>query len=349
MDRERIATFLERFVGYASAATTIGLLAVADRSGLLAWLGENQSGTSEEIARGAGLDPRYVKEILSGLAAAETVEYDPASEVFTLPPEHALFLSDPSSPYFMGGWMDMIPSMLGQIDRVTHAAEQGGGVGFAEFGQGMVRGIDRGNSPSQRVFLTKRWLPALPGLVDRLAGGIRVADVGCGSGTAATLMAESYPESHVVGFDVSEESLAVARRRAKPFDNVTFQNRAADQLPIEPPFNLVTAFDVIHDLPDPMAALARIRQALSSDGQFLMMEPNVSSLLENNINPHGVLVYGISTLHCMTQSLAAGGAGVGAAWGRETIQDYARRAGFSRCEELEDITNKFSVFYLLVP
>lgn len=349
MDRERIAAFLERFVGYASGATTIGLLAVADRSGLLSWLGENQSGTPDQVAQGAGLDQRYVREILSGLAAAGAVEYDSGSDVFTLPPEHALFLSDPSSPYFMGGWMDMIPSTFRQLDGVAHATRNGGGVGFEEFGESMIRGIDRGNGPSQRVFLTDRWLPAVPGLVDRLAGGIRVADVGCGSGTVAVLVAESYPDSHVTGFDISEKSLEVARSRAGTLDNVTFSNHAADGIPLEPPFDLITAFDVIHDLVNPMAGLTRIRNALSDDGQFLMMEPNASSLLENNLNPHGALVYGISALHCMTQSLAVGGAGVGAAWGREMAQDYAREAGFSRFVELEDITNKFSAFYLLEP
>lgn len=349
MDRERIAAFLDRFVGYASGATTLGLLAVADRSGLLAWLGENQSGTPEDIAESADLDSRYVREILSGLAAAGAVEYDSGSGIFTLPPEHALFLSDPTSPYFMGGWMDMIPSMMRQLDGVAHATKHGGGVGFEEFGASMIRGIDRGNGPSQRVFLTDRWLPAVPGLIERLNDGIRVADIGCGSGTAAILMAEAFPESHVTGYDISDESLGLARSRANTLDNVAFEKYPADRIPLEPPFGLITAFDVVHDLEDPMAGLTRIREALGEDGRFMMMEPNASSHLENNLDPHGALVYGVSALHCMTQSLAIGGAGVGAAWGRETAEHYAKRAGFSTFEELEDITNRFSVFYLLEP
>jgi SAM-dependent methyltransferase len=347
MDRQRIAAFLERFVGYASGATTIGLLTVADRSGLLSWLGEHPSGTSAVIAAGADLDERYVREILSGLAAAGAVDYDPESETFTLPAEHALFLSDPSSPYFMGGWMDMIPSLFSQIDGVAHATRHGGGVGFEEFGTAIIRGIDRGNSPSQNVFLVTRWLPAVPGLVDQLNGGIRVADVGCGSGTAAILIAETFPSSRVTGFDVSEDSLRVARSRANSTPNVTFEAYRADGIPLEPPFELITAFDVIHDLADPLAGLTHIREALAPDGRFLMMEPNVSTHLENNLTDHGALIYGVSTLHCMTQSLAVGGAGLGAAWGTEMAEDYAKRAGFSSFRQLEEITNKFSNFYLL--
>jgi SAM-dependent methyltransferase len=211
----------------------------------------------------------------------------------------------------------------------------------------MIRGIDRGNGPSQRVFLVKRWLPAVPGLIERLETGARVADVGCGTGTAAILMAESFPNSEVNGFDVSAESLDVARSRANGLPNVGFQRHGAGDFPTDPPFDLITTFDVIHDLADPLGGLTRIRQALTPDGLYLMMEPNASSKLENNLNDRAALLYGVSTLHCMTQSLAAGGEGLGAAWGREQAEDYARRAGFTSFQPLEDITNKFSAFYLL--
>lgn len=349
MDRTRIAEFLDRFVGYASGATTIALLAVADRSGVLLWLGEHQSGTVDEISEGAGLEARYVEEILSGLAAAGAVDYDPDTREFTMPPEHALFLADESSPYYMGGWLDMVPALMGQVDGVTHATKHGGGVPFEDYGTAMIRGIDRGNSPSQKVFLANRWIGAVPGLNDRLTSGIRVADVGCGSGTVPILLAEAFPSSTVFGFEVSEAALQVARSRADSIPNLTFEQSSAESIPLDPPFDLVTAFDVIHDLADPLAGLTRIRAALGPDGQFLMMEPNASSRLEDNLNDHGALLYGISAMHCMTQSLAVGGAGLGAAWGREMAEDYARRAGFSSFEPLEDIENKFSAFYLLEP
>jgi 2-polyprenyl-3-methyl-5-hydroxy-6-metoxy-1,4-benzoquinol methylase len=349
LDRDRIETFLEKFTGILSGTTTLGLLAVADRSGLNAYLGEHESGTAAEIAEGARLDARYVTEILSGLAAAGVVEYEPSTSVFTLPPEHALFLADQTSPYFMGGWLDMLPSIMSQIEGVANATVHGGGVGFEEFGRTIIRGIDRGNAPSQRIFLTSKWLPAIAGIVDRLEHGIRVADVGSGSGTAAILMASAYPNSEVVGYDISGDSVAVARSRSEDIPNVEFHGYTAEDIPTEPGFDLVTTFDVIHDLADPMAGLTRIKEALRSDGAYLMMEPNASSDLENNLNDRGALLYGISTLHCMTQSLAVKGAGLGAAWGGEMAKDYAIDAGFSSFERLDEISNRFSAFYLLKP
>lgn len=347
MDRHRIDEFLTRFVDFASGATTMGLLAVADRCGLLAWLSENGGGTVEEIAEGGGLDQRYVIEILSGLAAAGAVEYQAESQRFEMPPEHALLLADDSSPYYMGGWMDLVPAVMSQIDGVARAARHGGGVGFEEFGLNAIKGIDRGNAPSQRVFLTKRWLGAIPGIVDRLEEGATVADVGCGAGTAAIEMATAFPRSRVFGFDVSEESLAIARSRGEAIANLAFERYAMEDIPIDPPFDLITTFDVVHDLANPLAGLRRIREALAPEGVYLMMEPNTSSSLEDNLHPIGALFYGISALHCMTQSLAQGGAGLGAAWGRERTEEYAREAGFGGFTPLEAITNRFSAFYLL--
>ncbi|MEE9178666.1 MAG: class I SAM-dependent methyltransferase [Acidimicrobiia bacterium] len=349
MDRTKVEAFLEKFVGFASGATTIGLLAVADRSGLSAYLGEHESGTAEEIAEGASLEARYTREILSGLAAAGVVEYDADTGVFTLPPEHALFLSSDASPYFMGGWLDMLPLVMSQIEGVATATVHGGGVGFEEFGPGFIKGIDRGNGPSQRVFLIKKWLPAVTGLIDRLDEGIRVADVGCGSGTAAVLIAEAFPNAEVFGFDVSSDSIAVARSRSENLANLEFHDYTVEEIPTEPGFDLITSFDVIHDLADPMAALGHIREALRTAGVYLMMEPDASSYLENNLHDRGALLYGISALHCMTQSLARDGAGLGAAWGTETAERMADEAGFSSFEKLDAITNSFSAFYVLRP
>ena len=347
MDRERIEAFLDRFVELAAGTTTIGLLAVADRAGLLTHLGTVEVGTAETIANEAGLDERYVIEILSGLAAAGVVEYDPSSGVFTLPPEHALFLANDSSPYFMGGWLDMLPAVMSQIDGVVTATVHGGGVGFEDFGRTFIKGVDRGNAPSQRVFLTNKWLNAVPGLVGRLEEGIRVADVGSGSGRAAILMAQAYPNSEVAGFDISEDSVSVARSRSEDVDNVEFHHYGVEELPLDPGFDLVTTFDVVHDLVDPLAGLQRIREALRPGGRYLMMEPNASSKLEENLTDRGALLYGVSALHCMTQSLANGGAGLGAAWGAQRAEDLADQAGFDAFEQLDDITNKFSAFYLL--
>jgi SAM-dependent methyltransferase len=347
VDRAKVDAFLERFTDLAAGATTIGLLAVADRSGLSRHLGEVGGGTADELAQGAGLDSRYVQEILSGLAAADVVEYDAGTGRFDLPPEHALFIADESSPYFMGGFFDMLPAVMSQVDGVAKATEEGGGVPFEAFGGRMIRGIDRSNTPSQTVFLIDRWLPAVPGLVTDLEAGARVADVGCGSGTAALLMARAFPNTEVKGFDVSAGSVNAARERADGLSNLEFAELDVTEIPTEPPFRLVTTFDVIHDLADPLAGLRRIREALADDGDYLMMEPNAGSNLEENLTPRGALLYGTSTLHCMTQSLARGGAGLGAVWGRQRAKELASEAGFGSFRELAEISNKFSAFYLL--
>jgi SAM-dependent methyltransferase len=347
VDRAQVDGFLDQFVTLASGATTIGLLAVADRAGLLRHLGEVGGGTAAELADGAGLEARYVEEIISGLAAAGMVDYDPEKKRFDLPPLHALFLSDESSPYFMGGFFDIIPAFLAQIDGVAAATRQGGGVRFEDYGEAAVRGIDRGHAPAQNTFLVSRWLPAVPGLTGRLEKGIRVADVGCGSGTAAILMARAFPESQISGFDVSALSIETATSRGDGIANVEFHQNGVEGLPTDPPFALITTFDVIHDLDDPLAGMRRICDALAEDGVYLMMEPNASSNLEENLTPRGAMLYGTSTLHCMTQSLALGGAGLGAAWGRQRAEAMAGEAGFGSFEPLEGISNKFSAFYLL--
>jgi len=346
MEREKIEAFMEKFLTMASGATTIGLLAVADRCGLSEYLGQNPTGTADEIATGARLEPRYVLEIMSGLAAAGVVEYSPEDETFTLPPEHALFITTELSPYFIGGWLDMMPSIMGQIDAISIATVHGGGVAFDEFSN-IVTGLDRLNGPTQRVLLTSKWLPAVPGLVDRLQSGARAADVGCGAGTAAILMAEAFPASEIVGFDVSEESLSLARGRSGNISNVEFHQYDAEEIPIEPGFDFITTFDVIHDLVDPLAGMQRIAEALHPGGLYLMMEPNASSNLQDNINEIGALNYGVSVLHCMTQSLAHGGAGLGSAWGGEATEEMAREAGFRSFRRLDEIANRFSAFYLL--
>ena len=345
MDRTRVEAFLERFNALGAGATTVALLAVADRSGLLGWLGSDGGGTAVEIAEGAGLDARYVTEVCSGLAAAGVLSHE--SGVFTLPEEHALLLADESSPYFMGGWLDMIPAFYGQIDGVANATRHGGGVGFTEYGPEVLRGLDRTNAPSQRILLARKWLPAVPGLVGRLEEGVRVADVGCGSGTAAITMARAFPASTVIGFDTSPEAIEMAERRAEGLDNVSFEVRSIEAIPTDPGFDLITTFDVIHDLVDPLGGLIRIRSALAEGGQYLMMEPNMSSDLDDNLDDIGAMMYGTSAMFCMTQSLAAGGAGLGAAWGRQKAEQLAAEAGFTSFTTLESITNRFSAFYLL--
>ncbi len=272
VDRALIKSFMERFEELASGAVAIGALAVADRSGLLRAMAGRGPVTVEELAVDEKGDdrftPRYLEEILATLAGAGVVSYDPDTERFHLADEHAACLADPASPYSMAGWLDMIPAALGSVDRVTRATVEGGGIPLDDFDERIVAGIDRLNSPGTRILLTKRWLAAMPDVVAKLEEGARIADVGCGSGTAALVMAAAFPASTVVGYDIDPRAIARAHDRAAESElaNISFELIPAADLPGE--FDLVTTFDVIHDLADPVEALSRIFTALSDRGHL---------------------------------------------------------------------------------
>jgi SAM-dependent methyltransferase len=344
LDRAKLAGFVERFTELAAGTTTMGLLALADRTGLFTYLGDHGGGTADEIAAGSGLQVRYVREILSGLAAASIVSYAPAEQRFDLPAEHAMFVADPTSRYYLGGWFEMFAASLTQLDGVAEATRRGGGVPFDDFGPAFASGVTRGYTPALSSLVTEKWLPAVPGLPARLESGIRMAAVGGGTAAAAGI-ARSYPRCHVVGLDPSVE-LSGADARGCP-SNLELLPTAVEDIAVDPPFDVIATFDVIHDLADPLAGLIRIREALAPGGVHLMVEPNASSCLEENLHPWGAVLYGISTLHCMTQSLARGGAGAGTAWGHQNAQDAAHRAGFSSFTLLDAASNPFSAVFLL--
>jgi 2-polyprenyl-3-methyl-5-hydroxy-6-metoxy-1,4-benzoquinol methylase len=343
VDRDKALEFIDRFTTIAAGATTIGLLAVADRTGLLRSMAGKPARTVDVIAADAGLDRRYTREILSGLVAAGILDYSPADAAFALSDEHATVIADDASPYSMTGWLDMLPAALDHTDEIAAATRDGGGVPFASFGEAMVTGIDRASTPSMTILLTRKWLPTMPDVVEHLATGGRIADIGCGSGSAVRAMARAYPLASVVGFDIDERSIQKAiANTAEP--NASFVVGGADAIDQGEAFDLVTMFDVVHDLSDPLGVLQQIRGSISAKGVLLMMEPRIAANLEDNINDRATLLYGISTFHCMTQSLAGSGAGLGAAWGPAAAQELCEAAGFTSFEELP-IENPFSAFF----
>ena len=346
MDRERVREFMTQFMQMATGATVMGIVGVADRCGLFKAMAGQGPLTLEQLVAQTGLQQRYLRELVSGLAAAELLDYEPGSEAFELPDEHAACLADEDSPYFLCGWTQVIPALLKAVPGVAQAVREGGGVPFSEFGLDMIEGMDRSNSPGVRILLTRRWLAAMPGVVDGLKRGQRAADLGCGSGAAVLAMATAYPSSTVVGYDIDARSIERARAKAarEELANAHFEQLAADSIPTDPPFDLITTFDVVHDIAKPREALRAIRNALAPGGTYLMVEPRVGETLEDNLNPGGAMMYAMSTLHCLTQSLANGGEGLGAAWGPKLAEEYCREAGFGHFRLLE-IDNPFNAFY----
>ena len=346
MNKEAMREFMGRFMEMTTGAAVLGVVAVADRTGLFRELqGQGPLGL-EAIAEQSGLDRRYLEEILATLSAAGIVVYTPEADTYELPEEHAACLADESSPYFLGGWSQMVPSLYGAIPGVARACREGGGVPFSDFGEEMIQGIARSNGPGTRLLLTRKWLPVMPDVVSRLESGIRVADVGCGAGAAALTMARAYPNSQIHGYDVDISSVEHARRAAEEAgaSNASFERVDGQSIPSDPGFDLITTFDVIHDVVDPLAVLGQIKNALREGGCYLMVEPVAGDTLAENLHPAGALTYAMSTLHCMTQSLAHGGVGLGAAWGPRRAEQYCRDAGFSGFERLE-VPNPFNAFY----
>ncbi|HME72259.1 MAG TPA: class I SAM-dependent methyltransferase [Myxococcota bacterium] len=350
MDREKVRAFMEQFMGMTTSAALLAVTEVAGRTGLLSTLAGRGPQTLGAIAAASGLHDRYLRETLSALAAGGILHYDPAGETFELTTEVAACLADEKSPYFLGGWTQFLPALYRAIPGVARAMREGGGVSYAEFGSEAVEAIDRANSPGMRVLLTRKWLPTLPEVVKRLEQGGRVADIGCGSGTSTLTLAKAYPRSEITGYDIDAIALARARSAAERegLTNARFEQRSAEDLPQQPTFDLVTAFDVVHDLARPRAVLRRIREALASDGTFLLVEPAAGDSLAENLHPGGALLYSISTLYCMTVSLSQGGEGLGAAYGPKRAEALCRDAGFASFRRL-DVDNPFNAFYEVRP
>ncbi|MBI4638801.1 MAG: class I SAM-dependent methyltransferase [Candidatus Rokubacteria bacterium] len=336
IDRKRVQDFARKIFGFYTSGILTLLVGIGHRTGLFEALAQGPGG-SDEIAKRAGLDERYVREWLAAMATGGVLEYDASSKTFTLPAEHALCLTGTSSRNLAPG-SQFLPMLAARASRVAECFRAGGGVPYAEYRPDFTEGMDASWRLLYDGLLIKGFLPAAKGLPGRLAAGIRVADVGCGTGHAINLMAREYPGSTFVGYDLSEEAIARARAeaRAMGLGNARFEALDATALPPEPKFDLITTFDSIHDQRDPAAVLRRIAAALAPDGIYLMVEPKASSNLEDNIgNPFAPYMYGISVLHCMTVSLAEGGLGLGTAWGEQTARRMLGEVGFREIEVVD--------------
>lgn len=351
MDKAKREQFIGQIMGYVTSATLSGLIYIGDRVGLFKAMAGAGPLSVTDTATKAGLQERYVREWLSAMAAAGVVEYDATTERFTLPEEHAAVLGDENSPSFLGGFFQTTPALLRVAPQVAEAFVKGGGVPFSAYGEDMIAGIDRGNRSQYQFHLLKRWLPAMPQVVAQLEKGGQAADIGCGSGYPSLLMAQAFPHSRFYGFDVSEESLARARadaQRRGVAERVEFHRVSATELPATPKFDFITSFDAIHDMVDPRGALRAMRKALADDGTYLMVEIKAGDHLADNLNAQGVLFYSMSTLHCMTVSLAHGGEGIGTLMGEPKARELAAQAGFTRFRRLP-IEHAINVFYEIRP
>ena len=336
LDRKRVQEFARKVFGFYTGGVLTLMIELGYRHGLFEAAAQGPA-TSSELAARAGLDERYVREWLGAMATGGVVDYDAATSLFTLPAEHAQCLTGASSRNLAPG-SQTLRMLATRLPKVSDCFRQGGGVPYSEFRPDFTEAMDASWRRIYDGLLIKAFLPLVKGVPERLQQGIRVADVGCGTGHAVNVMAREYPRSTFVGFDLGEDAIARARAEthAMGLANARFERLDATTLPPDPKFDLITSFDAIHDQRDPAAALRRIAGALATDGVYLMMEPRASSALADNLGqPFAPYLYGISVLHCMTVSLAEGGAGLGTAWGEQVARSMLAEAGFTRVEALE--------------
>ena len=340
--------FAERMLQTMNEAAVALMVSVGHRTGLFDVMAGMPAVTSPEIASAAGLDERYVREWLAVMTTGRIVEHDGAAGTYSLPAEHAAWLTRAAGMKNLATGMQYIGLMAQVEDQIVECFRHGGGVPYSAFPRFQaVMAEDSG--AVYDATLIDGTLPLVPGLVDRLADGIDAADVGCGSGHAVNLMAAAFPRSRFTGFDFSGAGIAAARAEAgrQGLENARFEERDAARLGETARFDLVTTFDSVHDQARPDLMLAGIAAALRPGGVYLCVDTSASSQLAENLrHPLGPFLYTVSCMHCMTVSLAEQGMGLGAMWGEQTARRMLGEAGFTSVEATRvdgDIVNAYFI------
>jgi SAM-dependent methyltransferase len=332
-DAAKLEQFVFRAVEEVGATLNTALVVMGDRLGLYRALAGAGALTPAELAARTGTAERYVREWLNAQAAGGFVSYHPAEAAYSLPPEQAVALCDEHSPAYLPGLFQNALGSLMDSPRITDAARSGAGVGWHEHNHDVHDGCERFFRPGYNANLVDSWLPALDGVVERLEQGARVADVGCGHGASTILMAQAFPNSTLVGSDYHDGSIETARERAESAgvaDRVGFEIAPADGYSGEN-FDLVTMFDCLHDMGDPVGAARHVLRTLAPDGTWMIVEPAAGDRVEDNLNAVGRAYYGFSTLLCTPASLSQDvGLALGAQAGPARIAQVVREAGFTR-------------------
>jgi SAM-dependent methyltransferase len=344
-------------------AVTSGMIHLGDRLGLYRALAESGPLTIEGLARTTSMHPRWIQEWAHNQIAARLISYRNLGEngsdggdliEMWLEPEAIAVLADENSPAFGMGMFHRLPQTMDSLDRLPDSFRTGLGHDYDSHGPEGAVGIERSFEPWSRAFLLPLVLPALDGVVDRLENGARVADIGCGAGGAAIQMAERFPRSSFVGYDISRHALARAAEKLSSSSaaNVSFVDPRRDPLPDDGSLDLVTAFDCVHDMTHPADVMRAIRRALRPDGTWLLVDIKALDTFEENMNknPMASLMYGISVMSCMSSALSSpGGAGLGTLGLPESkARAMALEAGFTRFRRL-DIEHSVNSFYEVRP
>ncbi len=332
IDVDKLMAFVFKAVDEVGATLNTALVVLGDKLGYYAAMTAGPV-TAAELAEASGTGEPYAREWLNAQAAGGYVEYDPIGGRYTLPPEHAAALTDRNSPAFLPGFFQIALGTVHDVDGVLEAARRQAGLGWHEHHGDVHDGCERFFRTMYNAHLVDEWLPALDGVVAKLDRGADVADVGCGHGASTVIMARAFPNSTFTGFDYHEASIATARARATEAgvgDRVRFQTASATEFP-GTGFDLVTTFDALHDMGDPVGAARHIHDALDTSGTWMVVEPMAGDTVSENLNPVGRAYYGFSTLLCTPSSLAQDvGLALGTQAGPARIREVVTTAGFTR-------------------
>jgi SAM-dependent methyltransferase len=333
LDPEKLEQFVFRAVEEVGATLNAALVVMGDKLGLYRALAGAGPLTPSELAERTGTAERYVREWLNAQAAGGYVAYEPGSGRYTLPPEQAAALTDEDSPAYLPGFFQIALGSVTDSPRITEAARTGAGVGWHDHVHDVHEGCERFFRPGYNANLVGAWLPALDGVVGKLERGGSVADVGCGHGASTIVMAQAFPSSRFHGSDYHEGSIATARERAREAgvdDHVRFDTAPAAAYAGDG-YDLVTMFDCLHDMGDPVGAARHVRSTLKPDGTWMIVEPAAGDRVEDNLNPVGRAYYSFSTLLCTPASLSQEvGLALGAQAGEARIREVVERGGFTR-------------------
>lgn len=333
-DQTKAETFADRLLGALNEGALMLMTSIGHRTGLFDTLSTLPPASSAEIAKAAELDERYVREWLGALTMSKVIDYDENTDTYHLPEEHAAFLTRAAAPDNIAVFAQYIP-LLGTVENdIVRCFKEGGGVPYSSYPRfHTVMAEDSGQTVLASLF--EHILPLVPDIREKLEKGIRVADMGCGKGRAINMMAAHFPNSEFVGVDLSIDAIASAKSDARKqnLQNVKFIAKDLtqyDEDALHEEFDFITTFDAVHDQAKPSALLEGIYKSLKSGGVYLMQDIHSSGHLHGNRDhPIGPLLYTISCMHCMTVSLAQGGEGLGAMWGRSTAKTLLNQAGFA--------------------
>ena len=344
MDKEKTKQAIDKVLRDMAGAMTAGMALVGTRTGLFRAMAGKGPMSVDAVVKAAGLQRRYVEEWLRGMVSAGYLDYSAEKQTYELPEEMAYFVASEGTDHFVGGMWEMVPPLLRVAPQVTDAFAKGGGVRFEDFGPDCVNALDLINRGQYDERFASYWLKALPQVVQRLAAGGRALDFGCGSGRVAIAIKKAFPAAEVAGYDVDAQSVGRAREAAaKANVQITFGTEKPSG-----PFDLVTICDCIHDLAAPVETLKEVHGLLKPEGTLFIVEPKAADRLEDNRNPVATMFYGFSIFHCMTQSLARGGPGLGTCMGPAQTEKLARQAGFRQFKML-DLKSMTNLFYAAQP